>query len=242
TDIWAFSLAFDASTHLHRSYLDVRVRLHVVGLLENIHILALPIHGQHSGKHICDSVAQLLQSLCPNWRYKLLGISTDGAANMQGIDNGAVPHLARLAKNTVVHAWCGIHQLNLIAEKSLKAVLGGEFFHLVEHNTKHLRQQYSLIDKMGSSCPRFATRWLDMGRYCVWHLANVAAINKHFDGSHGSNPCLPWYFWPLIAVVHKIIKEFEKTVKVLQGQTVTLSDQELQIEALIATLKRETGL
>jgi len=65
--VTGFSLAFDSATLHSQSYLDIRVRLVVNGRLYNFHLLALPIFGSHTGKHMCDAFVELLSARCSRW-------------------------------------------------------------------------------------------------------------------------------------------------------------------------------
>jgi hypothetical protein len=49
-DVWAFSIAFDGSTHRSTAFFDVRIRIFVKGILYNFHLIAMP----HFGRHIAD--------------------------------------------------------------------------------------------------------------------------------------------------------------------------------------------
>ena len=49
---WAFTLAFDGSTHQGMSYLDVQTRFHLNGCLFNFHLIAIPLFEQHAGENM----------------------------------------------------------------------------------------------------------------------------------------------------------------------------------------------
>lgn len=42
SDVWAFSIACDGSSHFGISYLDIRIRLSVEGVLYNFHLVLVP--------------------------------------------------------------------------------------------------------------------------------------------------------------------------------------------------------
>jgi len=46
---WTFSIAFDCSTHQGHAYLDVRARVFHEDNLRNLHVIAIPIFGRHTG-------------------------------------------------------------------------------------------------------------------------------------------------------------------------------------------------
>jgi hypothetical protein len=52
SQVWAFSLAFDGSTHQGMSYLDVWVHFVWLGVLYNYHLMAIPLFDQHTGENL----------------------------------------------------------------------------------------------------------------------------------------------------------------------------------------------
>ena len=49
---WTFSLAIDCGNKLGVNYLDVRVRVYAAGDLQNLHILAIPIHERKTAANL----------------------------------------------------------------------------------------------------------------------------------------------------------------------------------------------
>ena len=72
---WRYSVAFDSSTYQSSSYFDIRLRVYVKNSQDviNLHVLALD---------------KLFTVLNPAWKSKLVGVTTDGAANMPGCHRG----------------------------------------------------------------------------------------------------------------------------------------------------------
>lgn len=85
-----FSIAFDGASHMSCDYIDVRLRFYWDGDVHDVHAMLIPIIGNHTGVNIYEHIKQLLDIICPSWRQKLTGISTDGAANMTGKIAGCV--------------------------------------------------------------------------------------------------------------------------------------------------------
>ncbi|RLN70015.1 hypothetical protein BBJ28_00021052 [Nothophytophthora sp. Chile5] len=79
---WAFSIALDCATHQGKSYVDIRSRFLSDGILHNYHLLAIPLHERHTADNIFAVVKRFLDALVSEWRDQLVGVSTDGAANM----------------------------------------------------------------------------------------------------------------------------------------------------------------
>jgi hypothetical protein len=61
---WAFSVAFDSSTQA-TSYFDVRVRFAADAELLCFHMLALPLHGSHTGQLMFDVFEQAMDAIIP---------------------------------------------------------------------------------------------------------------------------------------------------------------------------------
>jgi hypothetical protein len=82
---WAFSVAFDVLTDLQQtSWVDVRIRYYQNSTLENLHLITLPFAGRHTGLATFEMFEKLFDAVWPLWKDKLIGCSTDGAANMTG--------------------------------------------------------------------------------------------------------------------------------------------------------------
>lgn len=58
-----FSIAFDEGTNSEDNNIDLRLRLAVRGKIVNLHGLAIPIHGSHTGEHINLTVSHFLEGL-----------------------------------------------------------------------------------------------------------------------------------------------------------------------------------
>jgi hypothetical protein len=97
SDVWAFSIAFDGSTHRGTSFFDVRVRIGVNCLLYNLHLVALPMFDRHTADNQVAMLVTLLDAVLPEWRDKLLGVSTDGERTNTGHINGVVTQLDAMA-------------------------------------------------------------------------------------------------------------------------------------------------
>ncbi len=82
---WCFSMGADGATHRSEGYLDVRLCFPIDGDIANVHALAIPMGNQsHTGANYASAVLGFLNLLCPGAVHKLIGITTDGAANMMG--------------------------------------------------------------------------------------------------------------------------------------------------------------
>ncbi|CAI5725171.1 unnamed protein product [Hyaloperonospora brassicae] len=93
--VWAFSLAGDVSTHRGHSFFDIRIRLYWHGRLLNLHLFALPMFDRHTAENMFNIIAKLMDALFPNWRAKLIGVSSDGENTMTGSHRDLVTSLCR---------------------------------------------------------------------------------------------------------------------------------------------------
>lgn len=86
-DYWGCSVTFDEAAFLSNSCIYIPVRFYANGKIRNYHVLAIPMHEQHTGQIMIYIISKLLSSLCGDtWNHKLPGISNDGSKNMGGGD------------------------------------------------------------------------------------------------------------------------------------------------------------
>lgn len=111
---WAYSMALDASTHQSTSYLDVRTRVYAKGDIHNIHLAALLMFERHTGSNMFKIVENLFLALDKDWQKKLIGVPSDGAADMTGVNEGVASKIGRVALPGFFRVWCGAHQLDLV--------------------------------------------------------------------------------------------------------------------------------
>jgi hypothetical protein len=117
---WAFSVAFDSSTIQATSYFDLRVRFAADAELHCFHLVALPLHGSHTGQLMFDVFEQAMDAIIPGWEDYLLSTCSDGARKMLGRARGIVARIAQrsnAAGHTFIRFWCGTHQLDLVVAK-----------------------------------------------------------------------------------------------------------------------------
>jgi hypothetical protein len=112
--VWAFSLAFDSSTHFEQSFFDLRVWICFKGRLCNLHLVGLPLFDCHTTEILYNLLYKFLNALYPDWRVKLLNASLDGENMMIGRHAGLVTHIVWCAEFNVLRVWCAPHQINII--------------------------------------------------------------------------------------------------------------------------------
>jgi hypothetical protein len=162
-DTWGYSAAFDCATYHSTSYMDIRVRLFRKDAIVNLHLLALPMFERHSGEYIFDLFDRLLSVLDPAWRKQIVGVTTDGAANMTGSDRGAVSRIEREACQGFYRAWCGLHQLDIAVQRAVSKLYNDKFYGQLTALIGNLRRQQSLHKKWRQYAQR-----LQLRAGCLW--------------------------------------------------------------------------
>ncbi|CAM6060964.1 unnamed protein product [Sphagnum tenellum] len=98
------------------SMLDLRIRILDI---HNFHMLAVPMFVEHSGEEMFKSLSDSLSALDLDWKMKIVGITTDGAASMTGVRKGIVSRIQAVATKGLIRVWWDAHQLDLALKKAL---------------------------------------------------------------------------------------------------------------------------
>lgn len=233
---WAFSIAFDGATCSGKSFVDVRARICIDGTIENLHILAVPIHDKHTGDTMFKMVAALFDELCPSWKTKLLSASTDGARNMTGRFAGAVTRLEQVALPGFVRIWCGAHQLDLIIQSCFQGVYNEGFYGVLTALIGYLRRQQNLIADMRSTCPKVAsTRWLSLGKVSSWLVKNRLEIGAYLTAKNAPvAPSPDW--WIRLSVADEFMSRVDICFKAMQGMRTIVQQQRAYLQKLVHSL------
>jgi hypothetical protein len=62
-------------------------------------LIACPILESHTGDKMFDLTTKILDLLCPNWKDKVVGVTTYGASKMTGCHAGMVTQIQQVAKS-----------------------------------------------------------------------------------------------------------------------------------------------
>lgn len=191
---WAFSAAMDSSSKSSESCLDVRLRIPLGPAIHNLHLIAIPLGPYHTGEHMCNCFANVMDSLPTDWRRKVIGISTDGARGMAGCHQGAATRLQAEASAGFYRVWCGAHQLNLVIQRAVKSLRDEMLIGRLTSLIGRLRRQQALIHEMKATCPRFAgARWLSIGKALKWLVRSRARVMEYLEEKNP--PCKPRLMW-----------------------------------------------
>lgn len=240
--IWAFSIAFDGSTHQGMSYLDVRVRFVVKSVLYNFHLMAIPLFERHTGAAMFDTLGKFLDSVVASWKGSTISVSSDGAASMTGRISGLATRIQQVCEPGMIRVWCGLHQLDLVMQRVYSSALDEQFHSTLTGLIGHLRRQQNLVTEMRTTCPKVAeTRWLSMSSVAEWLTKHHVRVKQHLDEK--KPPCAPskkW--WIFMFAVHAFSLEASAVFTSLQGITTLLSEQRQRLEGLVDTYCRMSGM
>jgi hypothetical protein len=240
---WAFAIAFDGATVKSKSFLDVRVRVFVNGGIENLHLLAIPIKGRHTGKAMFELLKLTLDGLASDfWRDKLFGVSTDGAAYMTGNVSGTVSLLRNETPGDFYRVWCGAHQLDLVIQRVVSNVYEETFYEDLTGLIGWLRRQQNFIAKVGSKCTKVATtRWLSLGRVLNWLLRNLIVVEDHLETVGAA--CAPLSgWWIIMAALSSFMEPVDICFKAVQGADTSLPQQAAILSRLVKELRDMAGV
>jgi len=243
SQVWAFSLAFDGSTHQGMSYLDVRVRFVWLGVLYNFHLMAIPLFVRHTGENLFRVLQKFLDALLEDsWKHTCIRVSTDGARNMIGRVQGLVSRVQQVCSLDILQIWCGLHQLDLVMQRVYKPALESEFYSVLTALIGHLRQQQSLIGEMQSTCPKVAdTRWVSMFLSTKWLCIKRHRLLLHLDERKPA--CAPTkLWWVFLHAVNAFATEADLVFTALQGLTTLISQQQVLLAGLIDTYCQMSGM
>jgi hypothetical protein len=182
--VWAFSFAFDSSTHFEESFFDLHIRICFKGRLCNLHMVGLPLFDRHTVEILYNLLCKFLNVLYPDWRVKLLNVSSDDENTMTGRHADVVTRIARCTEFNVLRMWCMPHQINIIVKSSAEGIDDGAYVKDVYSFFIHLQSHHNLIIQMGVKCPKKTNCWVHLGRVLNFykqyrHLIIAHTLEKH---------------------------------------------------------------
>ena len=243
----SYGLALDPSCLRSSEYLDLRLRPSGACRKEEVdlHLASIPID-EIDSQSLWRTLEFLLSSLDPNWRTKLLSLSTDGEAKMTGRKSGLAARVRKAVEDRhdigyggFFEIWCSAHQVDL-AVRRFFGRLPFDFDSKLAVIVHHFRQQYRFSRKVGSQIPAMSLRWSNHLRTIDWLLSKSTAIMRAW-----CNQTLPdirtgnesWFM--VLPIVRKICFIVNERVQALQRRTLTLSEERTQIGLLQEGLKKQ---
>jgi hypothetical protein len=201
---WAFSIGLDSGNSAGMNYLDTRIRFYRGGCLYNLHFLALPLHDRKTADYLFRTLSKALDIVIPDWRTKLMGISSDGENTMTGRINGVVTKIQAASDGKDIwRVWCALHQIDLVVQDAYKRLLNGDFIDNLVTVIGYLRRQQNLICEMGSTCPKLMlSRWAHMHRSTQWFVDHRVRVTDCFaEKNPACKPSDAWYVAPLAMAI-----------------------------------------
>jgi hypothetical protein len=235
----SYSLAADASSIMHsKAYFSLRVRVPPRKRAEDVsklHVVAVPMTEKHTGLYMFQVTGRVMSVLDVAWMKKVVGVASDGAANMTGIDSGwqTCERKACVGEcaSTFFRIWCGNHQLDLVDKVAIAAMGEADndsestWLSTLHAIVKFLRKQSSLIQDMGSKSPYcINVRWSALGKVAEWyspHRDNLVEYLANKDKGVGEDTT-----WRLqTAVLDNHFSAVCKPMGEIQGKTTLVCDK-----------------
>jgi hypothetical protein len=228
---WAFSIGADGATHKGDGYFDVRLCFPVDGAVANIHAIAIPTLGEaHTGANYAHAMLRFIELLCPGAISKIVGLSTDGAANMMGCVKG----FNTIVSNAVVAAgggrpyivWCNLHQVNILVGKLLAVFDESyQFRSKLSSVIAFVRSHPSLNCEIGYSATYAEVRWTSIHQSCSWISPRMTEILAFATatGKSGAMPRATW--WLCLFAVENITYKICNTLKAMQAKVIFSLEQ-----------------
>ncbi|RLN02526.1 hypothetical protein BBO99_00002963 [Phytophthora kernoviae] len=250
-ECWAFSLELRASMQHApvRSYLEFRVKVYSGGTMHNLHLLSIPGFESKCKIMMYETLDRVLSAVLPNWRQRLLGVATDGDAQMPSRVLDIIARLQQEAVNPVVHrSTSGCHQLDRIVDNFYSSLQGGCFLLLLKDLVVYIRRQPELLAKMSDQFPplppctsgRYATskeKWVALGQQTNWIAAHRELLYQHFEDEKPLNaPDNSW--WLFFTAVHWVASRVNETITKMLRKNATSVDQ----VTAVATLAKDCAI
>jgi hypothetical protein len=245
---WSFAIAADVSStdDFGCSHLDTRIRIAPVTSdcteILSFHFMAIPLFSEsHSGESLFKHMKKLFDALCPAWRDKLIGSTTDGAPNMTGCLQGFTTRLEGAATSNVFYrVWCLAHQLDIIVKNGVSGIEDHTNFPFIGILTTFvgwLRRQDILIRDMGSKCPYLINvRWTSLAKVLRWLLRNRGAVCAYAEQKEYTNaPSKVW--WCTALIIRYFFDPVLIAFDTLQVEAAVVENQYLCLNCLIQELQ-----
>ncbi|RLN70975.1 hypothetical protein BBJ28_00014599 [Nothophytophthora sp. Chile5] len=243
---WAFSLELRASMQHApvRSYLDVRVKVYGAGAIHNVHLLAIPTFENKCKVMMYQTLERVLTSVLPNWRRRLLGVATNGNAQMPPRVLDIVARLQQEAQSPVVYRSSRVcHQMDRIVANFYSSLQGGCFLLTLKEFSAYVRRQPELLMSMGSQIPlglggntcsseSVKQKWVALGEETNWLTTHRDLLWQHFEERKPpSTPDNSW--WLFFAAVNWVATRVNETFAELLRKRATVADQVAAIVRLV---------
>ncbi|EEY61468.1 uncharacterized protein PITG_01774 [Phytophthora infestans T30-4] len=233
---WAFSLVLRASMEHApvRSYLEIRVKVYGEGAMHNIHLISIPAFENKCKAMMYSTLERVMNVVLPNWRQRLIGVATDGDAQMPARVLDIIARLQQEAATPVVYRSSSVcHQLDCIVTNFFSSLQGGCFLLVLKELSAYIRRQPELLARMtpAPACPRTThcsvsskEKWVALGKETNWIAAHRELICQYLDVEKPpSAPDSSW--WLFFAAVDWVATRANETFETLLRNHATIADQ-----------------
>ena len=107
-------------------------------------------------------VERFLHALCPEWKQKLISISTDGFSHTAGSQQELVSCVDRACLPGFYRAWCSAYHLDLVVQAIFVQLINDTFAQNILGVTGHLRRQQKSHSRNGNKLPEVCRHSLDI--------------------------------------------------------------------------------
>ncbi|KAL3668541.1 hypothetical protein V7S43_006624 [Phytophthora oleae] len=165
---WGFGLVLREETGVSRvEFLDVRVVVYVQDKLRDLHVLALPLSGQHNSLTLAQTIEDVLTTIFPPWRTRVLGFTQNGRVDTsepetQSTSTSSSARTTEICTlletsiktsstpNCVLHImWGSCRPLARLLSSFYDSLFGGKFVRSLDTLTAYVRQSPELLQEMG---------------------------------------------------------------------------------------------
>ena len=116
-----------------------------------------------------NACSQALTVVDPDWQLEVVLIGTDGKCTMTGRISILKTRFEEAVEFPIVRVWCGLHQIDLVAQKTYLALFDNTFVSNLTGLIAFLWRQSCLHMEMKTTCRKFvSTQWLSMTQVTVW--------------------------------------------------------------------------
>jgi hypothetical protein len=236
---WAFSLELCTVTpHSLYSYLDVRVKFYdrVCGL-RKAHLVAIPEYVGKCDVMMFQTLDRVLTALLPDWRKKLLGVTTDGDVPITARITALIKHFQ--SGSALYRTSNCSSQLQRILKSFYTSIDGGKFISTLEALSGYVRKTPSLVaeirrypgyrDQLDAEVHGLSKSPVAFGQEADMLGLHSAMIRDHFQDLGGFQeaslpPSASW--WVALEVLRWVTTRASAVFGVLEKQHVTISQQE----------------
>ncbi|POM76141.1 Hypothetical protein PHPALM_6660 [Phytophthora palmivora] len=238
---WFFSLELcTVAQHSMYSYLDVRVKFYNrIGGLRSAHLLAIPKYVGKCDTMMFQTLNRVLGTLLPEWRKKLLGITTDGDIPIPRRLVDVVKHFQNAASGSALYRTSScINQLRHILNTFYASIENGRFLKTMKELSEYVRNEVTVLsdmkrfpgygEQLDSDAHSPTSAPTAFGREVDMLVIHYALVEGHFKGialPAGVPSVISASWWLTLQVLHWVTARANAVFEVLEKQYVTIFQQ-----------------